>query len=75
MKCVDCKYSRLVPDPQKNLRRVCYFTVPQVVPVPTPQGLAPMVLRPNVEDDDFCSEFKEKTNNVPTKQTASVIVD
>jgi hypothetical protein len=65
MKCSDCKWSKVVTDPDLNMKRYCLFNQPQVQLIPTQRGMAQVSIKPEVNDDDFCHEYTRK----PVKDT------
>ena len=65
MRCDQCKWSKvrtqIGPDKTIHSDLICMFHVPQVQLIPGPQGgIGQISYRPKVENDDFCSEFKQK---------------
>lgn len=64
MKCGDCKYSKtktqIADNGELMMDRFCYFNIPQVQLVQARAGFVQLVIRPKVEDDDFCSNFSKR---------------
>ena len=74
IKCETCKFGKMkttLVDQEMVMERFCFHEIPYVQLGPGPRGtVIQITYRPKVDDDDFCSKWKEK--DVPdAKQAAS----
>lgn len=61
--CRDCKYFEVAPPDPQNLKKpptgICRRNPPQIVVIPTPQGLQLNMMRPMVPAQEWCGEFTD----------------
>ena len=78
MKCKTCQWSRVKTDPDLNMKRFCMYAVPTAVTMAHPRGLVQVTPRAEVDDDDFCSQYKEKDANSTTEVSSpgpTIVID